>query len=111
MRYMLNSRGTLLVLLNVLFGCVLCFYQSGQAAPKEATAPFTNPTEQRAETVKLLQEISAQLKEQNALLASGKLQVVIREQAGAVPATEDERQHEPHAELEAMPPVDNIEPE
>ncbi len=69
----LNPRWTVLIVLNVLFGCVLCFYQPGQAAPTE---PFANSTGQRAEMISLLKEINGQLKEQNALLASGKLQVV-----------------------------------
>jgi hypothetical protein len=103
MRCLLHSRGTLLVLLNVLVGCVLCFYQPGQAAPKESAEPFANPTEQRAETVKLLKEISAQLKEQNALLASGKLQVVIHDEAGTPPAPESEAVQPPAAQEGAEP--------
>lgn len=69
----LNPRWTVLVVLNVLFASVLCFYRPGQAAAPE---PFANATGQRAEMIELLKEIRAQLKEQNELLASGKLQVV-----------------------------------
>jgi hypothetical protein len=73
MRFTLNARWTVLIVLNVLFGCVLCFDRGGQAAPAE---PFANATAQRAEMLATLKEINAQLKEQNALLASGKLQVI-----------------------------------
>lgn len=76
MRHSLNPRWTVLIVLNVLFGCVLCFYQPGQAAPAEPAVPFANATGQRAEMIALLKEISGQLKEQNALLASGKLHVL-----------------------------------
>ncbi len=68
-----NPRWAVLIALNVLFGCVLCFYQPGQAAQTE---PFANPTGQRTEMIALLKELNAQLKEQNELLSSGKLQVI-----------------------------------
>jgi hypothetical protein len=71
-----NPRWTILIVLNVLFGCVLCFNQQGYTQPKAAAEPFANATGQRAEMIALLKELNAQLKEQNALLASGKLQVV-----------------------------------
>lgn len=74
----LNPRWAVLIALNVLFGCVLCFYQPGQAAQTE---PFANATGQRAEMIALLKELNAQLKEQNELLSSGKLRVI------AVPGT------------------------
>ena len=70
---LLTSRWTVLIALNVLFGCVLCLERGSQAAPAE---PFANSTAQRAEMIALLKEINGQLKEQNALLASGKLQVI-----------------------------------
>ncbi len=69
-----NPRWTVLIALNVVFGCVLCFYQQGQAAPP--AEPFANATGQRAEMIELLKELNAQLKEQNELLSSGKLKVI-----------------------------------
>jgi hypothetical protein len=78
----LNPRWTVLIVLNVLFGCVLCFNQQGYTQPKGAAQePFANATGQRAEMIAQLKELNAQLKEQNALLASGKLQVVVKDKA------------------------------
>jgi type VI protein secretion system component VasK len=58
--------------------CMLSFWQGTAAAQKPTVEmPFANPTEQRAETLSALREIRDLLKEQNALLRSGKLQVVV----------------------------------
>ena len=51
---------------------------TGSAAPKEEREPFANAVAQRAEMIALLKEIHAQLKEQNELLNSGKLTVVVQ---------------------------------
>jgi hypothetical protein len=69
----------LLVVANVLFCGLLTLYRTTDAAPPQAKPPFANPVQQRAEMVNQLKEISVLLKEQNALLRSGKLTVVIRE--------------------------------
>lgn len=61
---------------------VLTFYRTSDAAPEKPTEPFANAVAQRAEMIALLRELNAQLKEQNALLSSGRLQVI------AVPAPE-----------------------
>jgi hypothetical protein len=54
----------------VLFGCVLSFYQTTDAAQRgEAKAPFANALDQRIQMVEELKAIRALLKEQNALLA------------------------------------------
>lgn len=80
------SRWMVLATLNTLVVGVLCLYRPGPetnafAAPKEAAEPFANAVGQRAEMIALLKDIQAQLKEQNALLASGKLQVVVQPRA------------------------------
>jgi hypothetical protein len=61
----------------VLCCCVLNFYQTSSAQSPEAQQPFANSVEQRMEMVKLLTEIRDQLKEQNAMLRSGELKVVV----------------------------------
>jgi DNA-binding sugar fermentation-stimulating protein len=78
MRNVVNSRWTMLVVANVLFCCVLSFYRSSTAAP--AAAPFANAVTQRGEMIKHLKELNSLLKEQNALLRSGKLKVVVADQ-------------------------------
>lgn len=58
--------------------CVLSFYQTSHAQQKTGgEPPFANSVQQRAEMVSELQEIKNLLKEQNALLRSGNLKVVI----------------------------------
>jgi len=71
----INMRWALLLTANVAMWCVLSFYESTTAAPKGARQPFANAVEQRAEMVRQLEDITALLKEQNALLRGGKLQV------------------------------------
>ncbi len=71
---------TLLIAANALCYCVLSFYQTTDAAgPRKTPPPFANSIEQRAATNKHLSEITNLLKEQNALLRSGKLKVVVNE--------------------------------
>ena len=68
----------LLVAANVLCYCVLSFYQTTDAAPRAGgRPPFANSVEQRMEMISLLREIRDQLKQQNALLRSGKLKVIV----------------------------------
>lgn len=69
----------LLIAANVLFCCVLSFYRTSEAAPKAAPAPFANSVQQRMEMIAQLKEIKDLLKEQNALLRSGNLKVVVTE--------------------------------
>lgn len=57
---------------------VLGLYRTGSAAPKEEREPFANAVAQRNEMIAILKEIHAQLKEQNQLLSSGKLTVVLQ---------------------------------
>jgi hypothetical protein len=67
----------LLIAANVLFCGVLSFYRASGAAPPVVKPPFANPVEQRMEMVNQLREIKELLKEQNALLRSGTLKVVV----------------------------------
>lgn len=67
----------LLTAIAVSFG-VLSFYPS-HAAPPTGGQPVANPAEQRMEMIAELKEIKALLKEQNALLQSGNLKVVVTE--------------------------------
>ncbi len=68
----------LLLAANVLGYCVLGFYQAKAAAPRTSSRPpFANSVEQRMEMIRVLGEIKEQLKEQNALLRSGKLKVIV----------------------------------
>ena len=70
----------LLVAANVLCYCVLSFYQANAAAPRTTgRPPFANSVEQRMEMINLLKEIREELKQQNALLQSGKLKVIVGE--------------------------------
>jgi hypothetical protein len=72
-----RSAWTALLATNVVSLGMLGFYQTTTAAPPQAQEPFANAVQQRFESIGVLREISALLKEQNALLRSGKLEVVI----------------------------------
>ena len=78
---MLNARLRWFMLLtaNVLFCCMLGFYQHSSAAPGANRQPFSNSVEQRGEMIRQLERLNAQLQEQNQLLRSGKLQVIASE--------------------------------
>ena len=65
-----------LILANVLCLCVLGFYRSSPAAPGRQI-PFVNPAEQREIMIEQLKELNRLVKQQNALLSSGKLAVVV----------------------------------
>ena len=71
----LRIRWAALIVGNVLFCCVLGFYQSCGAAPGAGRPPFSNPVEQRAEIIRQLQQLNTQLREQNMLLRNGQNQV------------------------------------
>lgn len=75
-----RSGWVLLVAANVLCYCVLSFYQKTAAAPRTVSKPpFANSVQQRMEMIELLREIKDLLRQQNALLESGKLKVVVGE--------------------------------
>ena len=69
-----------LIAANVLCYGVLSFYQTTDAAaPKGNPPPFANAVQQRMETIGHLKDIKELLQEQNALLRSGNLRVVVAE--------------------------------
>ena len=74
-----NVRWSLLLAANAVLWCVLGFYQATSAAPQRGQ-PLANPAAQRADTNRRLAEIAALIKEQNALLRSGKVRVVVDQQ-------------------------------
>jgi len=57
--------------------CVLGFQRTGSAQPKPTHEPFANSVAQQAEMIQVLREINQQLKEQNELLKSGTVHVVV----------------------------------
>ncbi len=59
---------TMLIVANVLFYCMLSFYQASDAAPSKTKLPFANAVEQRFEMIGQLKEIRSLLREQNALI-------------------------------------------
>ena len=69
-----------LLLANAVVWCVLGLHEASFAAPQGAQPPFANAVEQRAETNRQLAEIAGLLKEQNAMLRSGKLTVIVQKQ-------------------------------
>ncbi|HUS39943.1 MAG TPA: hypothetical protein VMX74_10860 [Pirellulales bacterium] len=69
---------SMLIMATVLCLCVLSFYRTSPAAPGNQM-PFANPTGQRLEMVEQLKELNRLIKQQNALLSSGKLRVVVIE--------------------------------
>lgn len=75
-----QGRWLLLGVVNVLFWCVLSFYQTGTAAPQDDNLPFANSVQQRIDMVTQLKEINAELKAQNALLRSGTLKVIVTQE-------------------------------
>lgn len=72
-----RQRWLALIISNVVILCVLGFYGTSQAQPNEPNLPFANAVEQRVEIINQLKQLNEQLKEQNALLRSGKLKVVV----------------------------------
>lgn len=77
---MSTSRWLILVAVNICGLCVLGLYAPTHAQPPAPQLPFANPTELQLEMVNQLKALNALVKEQNALLKSGNLQVI------AVPA-------------------------
>ncbi len=78
----MRRRTTWIVLLaaNALCYCMLSFYQTSDAAPPSRSGPpFANAVQQRIEMIQLMKDIRGLLQQQNALLQSGKLKVVVSE--------------------------------
>lgn len=74
----LKSRFLPLVVLNVLLYCVLGFYQTS-AAQSGSRPTLANAPEDRQAMIANLEEIKNLLKEQNALLRSGQVKVIVAE--------------------------------
>ena len=68
----------LLVIANVLCYCVLSFYQTG-AAQSGVRPTLSDPAEERQAMISNLEEIKNLLKEQNAVLRSGQVKVIVTE--------------------------------
>lgn len=79
MSHLFVNRWTVLLIANVAFCCVLSFYQQSDGAQPGPKPPFANSVAQRDEMITHLREIQALLKEQNALLRGGKIQVIVAE--------------------------------
>jgi hypothetical protein len=77
MQTRVSARWAALIVVNVVFLCVLGFYRSSSADPRQDNLPFPIPEEQRGEMINLLTDVRELLKEQNALLRSGNLRVVV----------------------------------
>ena len=62
---------------NVFLACMLGFQQTTSQAQQSGRQPFANSVEQRGEMIEQLKSLNAALREQNELLRSGQLKVVI----------------------------------
>ncbi len=69
----------LLVIANVLCYCVLSFYQTSVAQNSAPRPTLANPVQERIEMISRLEDIRDLLKEQNALLKSGQVKVIVTE--------------------------------
>jgi len=78
MRRLFVSPRTLVIVAFAPLVYVLGLYGDGAAQSKKTPPPFANSVEQQAEMIQLLREIRLELKQQNALLASGRLTVVVQ---------------------------------
>ncbi|MFZ5828699.1 MAG: hypothetical protein ACOY3P_01360 [Planctomycetota bacterium] len=76
-----KTRWFLIIVANIMLYGVLGFFQNAEAqrtqSPQAPQLPFANSVEQRIEMVQELREIRDLLKEQNTLLRSGSLRVVV----------------------------------
>jgi hypothetical protein len=59
--------------------CMLGLYERSHAQPPSANQPFANPVEQQLEIINQLKTLNSLVKEQNALLRSGTVQVIVTE--------------------------------
>lgn len=72
-----RARWTLVVAANVVAWCMLGLMRQTDAQPPSTGAPFTDAVEQRNEIISQLKQLNGLVKEQNALLRSGQLHVVL----------------------------------
>jgi hypothetical protein len=69
----------LLVVANVMCWCVLSLYQMGVAQTGSPPPTIANPVEQRKEMVDNLEQIRNLLKEQNEMMRTGQVKVIVTE--------------------------------
>jgi hypothetical protein len=74
-----HTRWAALLAAHAAVWYVLGLYQPSPAAPQAGQLPFANSVQQRQEMIQELKEIGNQLKQQNALLRSGELRVIVRQ--------------------------------
>ena len=86
-----SSRLLAVTLAGVMGCCVLGFY--GTSGAQQTPPPFANAVELQAEIVGQLKELNAQIKEQNALLRSGRLQVIVLDKNAAEKNTVERKRH------------------
>lgn len=67
----------LLLVACVLSSCMLVFYQTGEAQNSAPEPTLANAVQARQQMIANLQEIKELLKEQNTLLRSGQVKVVV----------------------------------
>lgn len=70
--------------LGLLFGgallfCVLGLYERTTAQTRETKPPFANAVDLQVQILEQLKELNSLMKEQNGLLKSGQLQVIVAE--------------------------------
>ena len=79
MKTAFSSRWVAPLLGGALLFCVLGLYERTIAQTRETKPPFANAVDLQVQVIDQLKELNGLLKEQNALLKSGTLQVVIAE--------------------------------
>ncbi len=72
-----SLRWAALVTFNVAAVCMLGFMQTSRAQNPEVMPPFANAVDMQQEIITQLRELNRSVKEQNALLRSGNLHVVV----------------------------------
>ncbi|HEX4131335.1 MAG TPA: hypothetical protein VHZ24_14945 [Pirellulales bacterium] len=73
----MSNRWTVLVTLNIAAICVLGLFQATLAQNPPVYPPFNNAVDMQLEIVTQLKELNRQVREQNNLLRSGQMQVVV----------------------------------
>jgi hypothetical protein len=76
---MRNGTRWLILVAVIVCYCVLSFYQTGTAQNSTPRPSLANAPEDRQTMISNLEEIKNLLKEQNALLKSGQLKVIVVE--------------------------------
>ncbi|HEX3870895.1 MAG TPA: hypothetical protein VHV77_10690 [Pirellulales bacterium] len=77
MKRLVCGRWAVLVAVNAAVLCVLGLLQASRAQAPEVNPPFANAVDMQQEMITQLRELNRSVKEQNALLRSGTLHVVV----------------------------------